>query len=65
MAVRQVYEHSIYLAGVIEGVDAVAPRGPIDNSDLTRRELEILRLVAEGNVECPARRVCFGSPSRR
>ena len=48
VAVRQVYEHSIYLAGVIEGVDAVAPRGPIDNSDLTRRELEILRLVSEG-----------------
>ena len=48
-AIRQVFERSIYLAGE----DAVATTEPAVQSeavtrDLTRRELEILRLVAEG-----------------
>jgi len=49
-AIRQVFERSIYLAG--EGVApppaAPDPRAESAARELTRRELEILRLVAEG-----------------
>ena len=49
VAVRQAYEHSIYLPGWTgpnrDGVAADSGAHP----DLTRRELEILRLVAEGH----------------
>jgi DNA-binding NarL/FixJ family response regulator len=48
VAVRQVYEHSIYLPRVTDGARPVASSEPINQSDLTRRELEILRLVSEG-----------------
>jgi DNA-binding NarL/FixJ family response regulator len=46
-AVRQAFEHSIYLAG---GRAAAAPAAsaPQNTPGLTRRELEILQLVAEG-----------------
>ena len=49
-AIRQVFQRSIYLA--TNGVSESAPRQPeVDTAvhDLTRRELEILRLVAEGH----------------
>jgi DNA-binding NarL/FixJ family response regulator len=51
VAIRQSFEHSIYLAAA-RGADA--PRPAVEQPpeapqhDLTRRELEILRLVAEG-----------------
>jgi DNA-binding NarL/FixJ family response regulator len=49
-AVRQVFDHSIYLPGA--GVDSARPAPKLEHVDgaprLTRRELEILRLVAEG-----------------
>lgn len=48
VAVRQVYEHSVYLPGMIDHTPVAAVEKPIDNSDLTGRELEILRLVSEG-----------------
>jgi DNA-binding NarL/FixJ family response regulator len=48
VAVRQVYEHSIYLPSVIDNTERVANQEPINQSDLTRRELEILQLVSEG-----------------
>ena len=48
VAVRQVYEHSIYLPRVVDGNVEVLFEEPINQSDLTRRELEILRLVSEG-----------------
>jgi DNA-binding NarL/FixJ family response regulator len=48
VAVRQVYEHSIYLPRATGDVEPVPASAPLDHSDLTRRELEILRLVAEG-----------------
>jgi DNA-binding NarL/FixJ family response regulator len=48
-AIRQAFQHSIYVAGIRthRAVDAL-PAEPVDVPDLTRRELEILRLVAEG-----------------
>jgi DNA-binding NarL/FixJ family response regulator len=48
VAVRQVYEHSIYLPSVIDSTEWVASEEQINQSDLTRRELEILQLVSEG-----------------
>jgi DNA-binding NarL/FixJ family response regulator len=53
-AVRQAFEHSVYLAGgprPIGGAAAgQAPAAPAETpGGLTRRELEILRLVAEGH----------------
>lgn len=48
VAVRQAYDHSIYLPGQLNGSDTARPDEQIDHPDLTRRELEILRLVAEG-----------------
>ena len=45
LAVRQAFEHSVYLAH-----GRPAPTLPLDNSPgLTRREIEILQLVAEGH----------------
>ena len=51
-AIRQAFEQSIYLATSLTG--EFAPRPKVDEPsedahDLTRRELEILRLVAEGH----------------
>ena len=49
-AIRQAFEHSVYLAGA-RPVHTAAPKPqPGDDSrGLTRRELEILQLVAEGH----------------
>ncbi len=48
VAVRQTYEHSIFLPGW-RGPAETIPLEPLHHPDLTRRELEILRLVAEGH----------------
>src|SRR3954447_20572471 len=51
-AIRQVFERLIYLAtGAPSAADAVRPSTSTEvaSRDLTRRELEILRLVAEGS----------------
>jgi DNA-binding NarL/FixJ family response regulator len=48
VAVRQAYDHSIYLPGVVVADDGATPAEQMEHPDLTRRELEILRLVAEG-----------------
>ena len=48
-AIRQAFSHSIYLPSrVAAAAPAAAPAEKNDLADLTRRELEILRLVAEG-----------------
>jgi DNA-binding NarL/FixJ family response regulator len=52
-AVRQSFEHSVFLApaeflGNVGGVVATEPPTDSKLGDLTRREMEILRLVAEG-----------------
>ena len=53
-AVRQAFDHSVYLAGAPRSVGGPPapesqPAGPARPGGLTRRELEILRLVAEGH----------------
>jgi DNA-binding NarL/FixJ family response regulator len=48
VAVRQAYEHSIYLPGWAADSNG-GMTAPAAHPDLTRRELEILRLVAEGH----------------
>jgi DNA-binding NarL/FixJ family response regulator len=58
-AIRQAFEHSIYLAGARPAAaPAVSP--PIDDSPgLTRRELEILQLVAEGHSNAELARMLW------
>ncbi len=48
VAIRQAYEHSIYLANSNNHIEPTPINEPVEQYDLTRRELEILRLVAEG-----------------
>ena len=48
VAVRQSFEHSIYLPSTRSEREPVVGGAAIESLDLTRRELEILRLVAEG-----------------
>lgn len=49
-AVRQAFDHSVYLAGDPRPAPTPTARtGPESPGGLTRRELEILRLVAEGH----------------
>ena len=50
-AVRQAFDHSVYFAGSRPAAAAAWPaqRSSYDDCDLTRREKEILRLVAEGH----------------
>ena len=47
VAVRQAYEHSIFLPGWSNQLEP-SQAEPLQHPDLTRRELEILRLVSEG-----------------
>lgn len=65
-AVRQAFEHSIYLPGasasgssraVATGADVVASAA--DSAVLTRRELEILQLVAEGHSNAQVGRMLW------
>ncbi len=49
-AIRQAFQHSIYLLGARPAATAAPVRQPIsDSPGLTRRELEILQLVAVGH----------------
>ena len=48
VAVRQAFEHSIYLRASADMGELAAVEPQLEHPDLTRRELEILRLVAEG-----------------
>lgn len=47
-AIRQSFDHSVFMAGVRLAPAAEQPAPTGDARGLTRRELEILRLVAEG-----------------
>jgi DNA-binding NarL/FixJ family response regulator len=62
-AVRQAFEHSIYLPGSTgTGLRAVEPAEPVVDdsaSVLTRRELEILQLVAEGHSNAQVGRMLW------
>jgi DNA-binding NarL/FixJ family response regulator len=61
-AVRQAFSHSVYLAGRPAVVPVPAPEKPtVDDKSqgLTRRELEILRLVAEGHSNAQLARMLW------
>lgn len=60
-AVRQAFEHSVYLAGgpTLAPVPAEPPRDAADEPGLTRRELEILRLVSEGHSNAQLARMLW------
>jgi DNA-binding NarL/FixJ family response regulator len=48
-AIRQAFESSIHYAGSRDWQREAAPAEPVDLSGLTKREVEILQLVAEGH----------------
>jgi DNA-binding NarL/FixJ family response regulator len=60
-AVRQAFSHSVYLAGRRAAEPALPAEKPrVDDSHgLTRRELEILRLVAEGHSNAQLARMLW------
>jgi DNA-binding NarL/FixJ family response regulator len=58
-AIRQAFDHSIYLAGVRSTPLAVSTPVEDDSPGLTRRELEILRLVAEGHSNAELARMLW------
>jgi DNA-binding NarL/FixJ family response regulator len=57
-AIRQAFDHSIYLAGS-RPVATPAPPVEESTSGLTRRELEILQLVAEGHSNAELARMLW------
>jgi DNA-binding NarL/FixJ family response regulator len=61
-AVRQAFSHSVYLAGRPAVMSVTAPAKPAldaKSEGLTRRELEILRLVAEGHSNAQLARMLW------
>jgi DNA-binding NarL/FixJ family response regulator len=58
-AIRQAFGHSIYLAGGVRPAPAPAAPALDDSPGLTRRELEILRLVAEGHSNAELARMLW------
>jgi DNA-binding NarL/FixJ family response regulator len=60
-AVRQAFSHSVYLAGrrAVAPVPTTQAVSLDDDPDLTRRELEILRLVAEGHSNAQLARMLW------
>ena len=60
-AVRQAFSHSVYLAGrrTVTPVPSGEAASLADDPDLTRRELEILRLVAEGHSNAQLARMLW------
>ena len=58
-AVRQTFSHSVYLPGRAPTTAARARQRVEDEPELTRRELEILRLVAEGHSNAQLARMLW------
>jgi two-component system, NarL family, response regulator DevR len=58
-AIRQAFEHSIYLVGVRFPPAQPVTQEPADSPGLTKRELEILRLVAEGHSNAELARMLW------
>lgn len=48
-AIRQAFQHSIYVAGMTTRRSVEPSQEPVNVAELTKRELEILRLVSEGS----------------
>jgi DNA-binding NarL/FixJ family response regulator len=58
-AVRQAFSHSVYLAGHRTVMPAAERAKPREEAGLTRRELEILRLVADGHSNAQLARMLW------
>ena len=58
-AVRQAFEHSVYLPGMSDTTRGQAPPRRQIPGGLTRRELEILKLVAEGHSNAALARMLW------
>ena len=58
-AIRQAFEHSIYLNGGVRPTPAPAATPLDDSPGLTRREMEILQLVAEGHSNAELARMLW------
>lgn len=58
-AIRQAFDHSVYLSHVPAPAASTRPEPPADRHGLTRRELEILRLVAEGHSNAELARMLW------
>jgi DNA-binding NarL/FixJ family response regulator len=58
-AIRQAFEHSIYLAGGVRPTPAPTTTSLDHAPGLTRRELEILQLVAEGHSNAELARMLW------
>ena len=58
-AIRQAFDHSVYLARRRNGRRQLAPESVAETWGLTRRELEILTLVAEGHSNAQLARMLW------
>jgi DNA-binding NarL/FixJ family response regulator len=60
-AVRQAFDHSVYLPGIVDSTRAERAKPPTRETPagLTRRELEILKLVAEGHSNATLARMLW------
>jgi DNA-binding NarL/FixJ family response regulator len=58
-AIRQSFDHSVFMAGSQVAPPAEKAEPPGDTRGLTRRELEILRLVAEGHSNAELARMLW------
>jgi DNA-binding NarL/FixJ family response regulator len=58
-AIRQAFKHSLFLADSLPPTLSLISRGAQDPPELTRRELEILQLVARGHSNAEAARILW------
>jgi DNA-binding NarL/FixJ family response regulator len=58
-AIRQAFKHSLFLADSLPPTLSLISRGAQDPPELTRRELEILQLVARGHSNADAARMLW------
>ena len=59
-AVRQAFKHSVYVAGALSASPIAAPaKSNVSDAGLTRREREILQLVAEGHSNAQLARMLW------
>jgi DNA-binding NarL/FixJ family response regulator len=59
VAVRQAYDHSIFLPGAVSVEKEPSPGHPQPAAELTKREVEILRLASEGHSNAELARILW------